>query len=138
MPDDARRELERRWRDHLEMPFPYEWGELEEIFGWARDRAELRELEDATLLREAWGDPDLALYDTYVAGHVSTILMGSRSGAAVLGAAKADAPLSRYFDICEAEAAVDVMRQKVRTCRTYYEHLNQMLDVARAVKRRRG
>jgi hypothetical protein len=137
MPDAARLRLERLWRDHFEMPFPYEWGELEERFGWASDRAEVQELEDANLLCEAWGDPDLALYDTYVSGHISTILTGSMSGVEVLGGAKADARLTRYFDICEAEAPDDVVRQKVRTCRTYFEHLNQMLDVARAVKQKR-
>jgi hypothetical protein len=115
MPDDARLKLERLWRDSFEMPFPYEWDELEERFGAATDRAEVRELENANLLREAWGDPDLALYDTYVAGHISTILTGSKSGVEGLGGAKADARLSRYFDSCEAEAPGDVVRQKVRT-----------------------
>jgi hypothetical protein len=48
-----------------------------------------------------------------------------------------DARLERYFDFSEAEATYDIVRQKVRRCRTYVEHLNQMPDVARAVKRKR-
>jgi hypothetical protein len=135
MPDDARLKLERLWREHLERPFPSEWGELEEVFGWVSDRPEVQDLEGADALRKAWGEPDLALYDTYIAGHVWTILTGKKSGAEVLSDADTDARLLRYLDICEAEAADDAMRTKIRACRTYFEHVNEMLELARAIPR---
>jgi hypothetical protein len=136
MADDPRAELARLWEEHLATPFPYEWSELEERFGWPSERAELRGFPDAERLLKAWGDPDLHLYDTYVAGHVSTVLTGPQSGAEVIGEASPDERLARYFEVCGDEATDEEMRRKIDACRAYFEHLNQMLDLARQVPAR--
>jgi hypothetical protein len=94
---------------------PSEWGELEEVFGSVSDRPEVQDLEGADALRKAWGDPDLALCDTYVAGHVSTILTGKKSGAEVLSDADTDARLLRYLDICEADVADEAIAPRSAT-----------------------
>ena len=82
------------------------------------------------------GNCRLHLYDTYVAGHISTVLGGKAAAADVLGGLKPDARLARYFEACREEASDAETQRKVEEARRYFEYLNQMLDLARSVPRR--
>jgi hypothetical protein len=134
--DPVREKLQRLWSEHLNRPFPSsQWGELEDRFGWSAEKPEIRNVADADRLQSSWGDPDLVLYDTYVAGHVSTILTGHRGGKEVLADVRPDTRLQRYFEVCLREAPNEATRETVKACRNYFDKLNKMLDVARRVPR---
>jgi hypothetical protein len=110
-----------------------EWHALKDRFGAPAERRELGESADATGLLLAWGAPDLVLYDSYVAGHVSTRLSGRRSGADVLPATGRGTRLERYLELCAAEARDDETRARIETCRSYLQSLDELLEVARGV-----
>jgi hypothetical protein len=56
----------------------------------------------------------------------------------VLGDAKLDARLARYFELCLALEPDEQTRLRVEKCRGYFEYLNRMLDVGRRVQARGG
>jgi hypothetical protein len=133
---NPRHDLARLWEMHLEAPFPAAYSELEEQFGEPEQRPEVRAAPDYDELLRMWGSADLHLYDTYVAGHISTVLGRPRAGSEVVGGLKADARLARYFEACRAEAADADTQRKIGEVQDYFEHLNRMLDVAHSVTRR--
>jgi hypothetical protein len=133
---NPRDELALLWETHLEAPFPRAYSELEERFGAPDQRPDVRATPDYDELLQMWGSADLHLYDTYVAGHISTVLGRSRAGSDVVGGLKADTRLARYFEVCRADATDAETQRKIDEVQHYFEHLNRMLDVARKVRRR--
>ena len=133
MASDARAELQSLWDEHSSAPFPSGWGDVEGLFGEADTWDEVREVPDAARLERMWGSPDLHLYDSYIAGHVSTVLGRSELGGVTVGGLEPDARLARYFDVCLAEATDETTRRKVHECMTYYDRLNRMLSLVRRV-----
>jgi hypothetical protein len=133
---DARDDLQRLWDEHLDAPFPYGYSAVEERFGSPDDRPEVRAGDDFEMALRVWGSGDLHLYDTYVAGHIHTVLTSWKAGTEVLLDRRPDDRLRRYFVACLAEADDDEMRGTIQACVAHYERLNEMLRVARDVDRR--
>jgi hypothetical protein len=105
-------------------------------FGEPDDHPHVRADPDYEELTRIWGSADLHLYDTHVAGHISTILGTSGTGAAVLADARPDTRLRRYFDACAAEADDEAIARSVAEFSAYYERLNEMVILGRQVERR--
>jgi hypothetical protein len=130
--DYARTQLQRLWEEHLRADIPLsEWYGLEDRFGRADSRPEVAQADVDGQLLLAWGGPELPLYDTYLAGYATSILKGRSPDG--LNAAKPDARLTRYVDVCEAEASAED-RAIVEKCRRYVEQLDRVLDVAQRAR----
>jgi len=129
MSADPRAELQRLYDEWFLVTFPHaEWFAVEQQFDAWDTYPEVLDVEAAEKLRHDIGAADLHLYDSYIGGNVSYVLSGSRSGADLLADAVPDARLTRYLELCAAEAPDEQTRTSVDACRAYVDELNRMLD----------
>jgi hypothetical protein len=112
--EDARAELTRLWEEHLAAPSPMSGVSLRSASAGRASGLKYGTSQMLTDSPKRGAIPTCPLYDTYVAGHVSTVLTGRQSGADVLGVASRDERLARYFEVCVEEAPMKRCAERSR------------------------
>jgi hypothetical protein len=105
--------------------------DLEERFGRPLDQPQVCQADADGNLAALWGGPDLILYDSYVAGHIVTVL-GGTSGVELLRDVQPDARIAVYLGLCDARGD-DATRPLVSQCQHHLDALDNMLEVGRRV-----